>query len=75
MLGDMSFYVPESSVVTALDDGGNGFNSVHLVVMGLSGVGKSTFISMATGDTSILIGAGIEGGMYSIAATLQCNSR
>jgi predicted GTPase len=35
---------------------------VYIVVMGLTGAGKSTFISRATGDQTILIGTGLESG-------------
>ncbi len=58
----MAFSLPESSVQMPTSEGGGGFKSVHLLVMGLSGSGKSTFISKATGDTSIPTGSGIAGG-------------
>jgi predicted GTPase len=35
------------------------FRVVHILVMGLTGAGKSTFISKATGDDSIRVGSGL----------------
>lgn len=54
--------IPESSITTPISEGGNGFEAVHLLIMGLSGAGKSTFVAKATGDTSIVTGDGIRGG-------------
>jgi GTPase SAR1 family protein len=62
-----SHQLPESSVVLPTSEGGEGFVSIHLLVMGLSGAGKSTFISKATGNTSVVTGAGISGGKLVIS--------
>ena len=34
----------------------------HILVMGLTGAGKSTFISKATGDDSILVNGNLDSG-------------
>lgn len=60
----MADNVPDSSILMPTSEGGDGFTAVHLLVMGLSGVGKSTFISKATKDPTVVVGAGISGGKF-----------
>lgn len=36
----------------------------HVLVMGMTGAGKSTYIKRVTGDESIRTGAGLAGGMF-----------
>ena len=38
---------------------------IHILVMGLTGAGKSTFIKILTGDNSIKTGNGLRGGKFS----------
>jgi GTPase SAR1 family protein len=57
-----NFQLPESSATIPTSEGGDGLNAVHLLVVGLTGAGKSTFISRATGDTSIETGEGLATG-------------
>lgn len=38
-------------------------NRVDLLVMGVTGAGKSTFISIATGDESIPVGENLDSGI------------
>ena len=39
---------------------------VYIPVMGLTGAGKSTFISLATEDESVPIGEGLASGSFSL---------
>jgi signal recognition particle receptor subunit beta len=65
----MSELLPESSAVAPSSEGGDGLKSIHLVVMGLTGAGKSTFVSTATGDPSVVVDAGISGGKHRLFKT------
>ncbi len=69
----MSDQLPESSAVAPPGEGGDGLKSIHLVVMGLTGAGKSTFVSTATGDPSVVVDAGILGGKYLLFQTRYPN--
>jgi predicted GTPase len=47
------------------------FRVVHILVMGLTGAGKSTFISKATGDDSIRVGSGLRSGKVAANSQLE----
>lgn len=49
----------------------DGPKKVHLLVMGLTGAGKSTFISRATGDKTIPIDDDLDGGTSDISSTSE----
>ncbi|KIX96647.1 uncharacterized protein Z520_07366 [Fonsecaea multimorphosa CBS 102226] len=49
-----------SSPIASEQTNSRGLPTVHLLIMGLTGSGKSTFIQKATGDNSIETGEGLE---------------
>jgi len=42
----------------------SGSENIVIAVMGMTGVGKSSFIKTVTGDENIVIGEGLESGVY-----------